>query len=87
MADGIDRQRGGRDDTEGGVGQGQDSLGVHVAIEQAGQEVVHFREAEGLGRLHCWPRESCCMRGDSRIVGLRQPIREVRLMRTWAGPS
>ena len=50
LADRVDRQGGGLDNAEGGVGQGQNPLGVQVAVEQAGQEAVHSREAEGLVR-------------------------------------
>jgi hypothetical protein len=78
LTDRVDRQRGGSNNAEGGIGQRQDPLGVHVTIEQAGQEAVHFREAEGLGRLHRLPRESCCVRRDSPIVGSRQPRSDVR---------
>jgi len=58
LTDRVDWQGGGSNDAEGGVGQGQDPLGVHVAIAQAGEATVHLREAEGLDRLHRWPRES-----------------------------
>jgi hypothetical protein len=62
LTDRIDGQGRGPDDAEGGVGQGQDALGVQVAIKQAGQEAMHVLEAEGLVRSHLAP-ESSCLRG------------------------
>ena len=50
---------------------------MQVAVEQAGQEAVYFREAEGLVRLHRLPRESSCTRGDSPIAGFRQSLRDL----------
>jgi hypothetical protein len=51
---------------------------VHVTVEQAGQEAVHFREAEGPGRMHRLPRESCCVPRDSPIAASRQPRHDMR---------
>ena len=74
LANRVDRQGGGPDDGEGGVGQGLYPPGVHVAVEQAGQAAVYFHESEGLVRSHRLPRASCCTRGNLPIAGLMQPI-------------
>jgi len=52
LTDGMDRQGRCLDDAEGGVGQGQHTLGMQIAVEQTVQETVHILEAKGLVEFH-----------------------------------